>query len=379
MGVEKALVNEKISGKLGRDGLQDLFACMWPVDCQTCGRFLGDEPPALCVDDSIVFAVASLHHPGCRAPDWNDSGVITEVSDVKSLSHITTMLLLPLGRDGQVEMWPMMVVNPGLECVVLDPGEDQRWQVRPNLAFKAAGLVPPGAGLKIPEPVDGAVALITDSSIAVAFQVIPLGTYEAPASEEIVECARSRGGVLVGVTHAVHPGELTERDLHDAMTTGQILMGWVGVHGTAHAAQRKAPELGVTCVLHWNERGMSVGTLLGQAPKILSSKKARAWATRLIGAKRGTLLPWELADENRPEEGWFTMNALSVKQYFLRRHSDGWKLVQAYSQVGGKSAESDNEAKAWAAAVLRHRTGISGVAWEPGPTTPGSSTLYARA
>ena len=378
MGVEKVLINEKIAGKLGEDGLRDLSACLWAVDCQTCGRFLGDKPAALCVDDSIVFAVASLHHPGCRAPEWNDSGVITAASDVESLSYITTMLRLPLGRNGQAEMWPMMVVNPGLESVVLEP-EQGRWRVRPNLAFMKAGLVPPGPRLKIPEPVDGAVAFITRTSVAVAFQIAPLRTYEAPADEETLECARARGGVLIGVTHAVHPGELTEKDLHAVMAGGQILMGWAGVHGSAAAARRKAPGLGVTCVLHWNDHHISVGTLLGRAPKVFSSKKARAWATRLIGAPDGALLPWEPADKNRPGDGWFTMNALSVSQYFLRRYSDGWKLVQAYSQAGGKSVESDNEAKAWAAAVLRHHTGISGLAWEPGPTTPGSSTLYARA
>lgn len=377
MGVEKALINEKISSELGEEGLRDLFACLWPVDCQTCGRFLGDEPPALCVDDSIIFAVASLHHPGCRAPVWNDSGMITAVSDVSPLSYITTSLLLPLGRDGQVEWWPMMVVNPGLESVVLER-EDRNWRVRPNLAFKAAGLVPPGPELLIGRPVDGAVALITGTSVAVAFQVSPLRTYEAPADEEIVECARARGGVLVGVTHAVNPGELTEEVLRTAMATGQILMGWVGVHGAASALRRSSPPLGVTCVLHWNERHMSVGTLLGRTPKLLSGKKARAWAARVIGAGSGALLPWELTDKDRPEDGWFTMDALSAKQYFLRRYPDGWTLVQAYSQVGGKNVESDNEAKAWAVGVLRHRTGISGVAWEPGPTTPGSSTLYAQ-
>jgi hypothetical protein len=377
MGVEKALINEKISSELGEEGLRDLFACLWPVDCQTCGRFLGDEPPALCVDDSIIFAVASLHHPGCRAPVWNDSGVITSVSDVSALSYITASLLLPLGRNGREEWWPMMVVNPGLESVVMER-DDQNWRVRPSLAFKAAGLVPPGPGLMIGRPIDGAVTLITDTSVAVAFQVTPPRTFEAPADEAILECVRARGGVLVGVTHAVNPGELTEEGLNTAMATGQILMGWAGIHGAASPAKRSSPELGVTCVLHWNERRMSVGTLLGRTPKFLSSKKARAWATRIIGAANGALLAWELADQDAPEDGWFTMDALSAKQYFLRRYPSGWTLVQAYSQVGGKSVESDNEAKAWAAGVLRYRTGITSVTWEPGPTTPGSSTLYAQ-
>lgn len=379
VSVGKALINDKIHGELGEDGLRDLLACLWPVDCQSCGRFLGDVPPALCVDDSIIFAVASLHHPGCRAPEWNDSGMIATISGLDSLSYTTAALVFPLVRDGQVEPWPMIVINPGLESVVLDPAEDRTWRVRPNLAFSAAGLAPSGAGQTIPGPVGGAVAFVTDASIAVAFQVAPLSTYEAPADDVIVAGARACGGFLVGVTHALNPAELTEQDLHTAMAAGQVLIGWAGLHGTVPAAPREPAALDATCVLHWNDHHLSVGTLLGRAPKILSSKKARAWATRLIGAESGALLPWEPAGKGRPEDGWFTLNALSVEQYFLRRYSDGWKLVKAFAQVAGTGPESDNEAKAWAIGVLQHRTGISAVTWEPGPTTPGSSTLYARA
>lgn len=41
-----------------------------------------------------------------------------------------------------------------------------------------------------------------------------------------------------------------------------MLVGWVGIHGTQSTAQRKAPALGMTCVLHWNPDHMSVGTLV---------------------------------------------------------------------------------------------------------------------
>jgi hypothetical protein len=68
-----------------------------------------------------------------------------------------------------------------------------------------------------------------------------------------------------------------------------------------------------------------------------------------------------------------------MEQYILRRYSDGWKLIQAYEQVIGKGVETGNEARAWAADVMQHRAGVFGLSWEPGPSTPGSSTLYSRA
>jgi len=94
MSVTEVMVNEKVHQKLGEEGLRDLTACLWAVDCQTCGGFLGNDPPVLCVDDMMVYAVATIHHQRCRIPNWNDSGAIQGVS-ADHLSLITRMVLLP--------------------------------------------------------------------------------------------------------------------------------------------------------------------------------------------------------------------------------------------------------------------------------------------
>lgn len=62
--------------ELGRDGVADLAAHLWPGKCQTCGHPLGTLPPALVVHDTNVAAGASLHHTGCQVPIWNDKGGI---------------------------------------------------------------------------------------------------------------------------------------------------------------------------------------------------------------------------------------------------------------------------------------------------------------
>ena len=378
MSVKKVLVSERVTSELGEEGLRELLASLWAVDCQTCGKFLGEEPPALCVDDSIVFATASLHHPGCRASQWNDSGVITH-SGIDAITWNAAAGIMVLDRAGKPDPTPMMLINPGLESVVLERRQQGGWGVRPMRAFGAAGLAPSGAGRKIPGPVDGAVATTTDASLAVSFQVPGLGTYEAPADPMVVGGARACGGFLVGVTHALNPLQYEDGEFRAAMTAGKVLIGWAGAHGAVPAAPRTSRVLDATLVLHWNNHHISVGRLLGQAPKVLSSKKARAWAGRFIGTERGPLVEWMSSSSDRPQDGWFTVNALSMEQYVLRRYSDGWKLVQAYEQVIGKGVETGNEARAWAADVMQHRAGVTGLSWEPGPSTPGSSTLYARA
>jgi hypothetical protein len=378
MAVTQVMITEDIRQKLGEEGLRDLTTRLWAMDCQTCGRFLGDDPPTLCVDDLMVFATASLHHQGCRVAEWNDCGAIRRTHG-EYVSFFTRMVLLPLPDGENEELWPMILINPGLECVTLKPGPGGEWRVQSDPEFIKAGLVPPGPALKLGVPVEGLIARITDSSVAVTLQIPPFSTYEAPADKETLDCARTRGGVLTGVTHALNPGDFSKEELHKAISSGQILAGWAGSHGPRQAAQPSTPPLGVTCILHWNERHMTVGKLVDHAPKVLSSKKAHSRAERVIGADQGALLPWKLVDENRPNDGWYTMHALSMQEYLLRRHTDGWKLVQVYSSVHGKTVESDNEAKAWARGVLKHKAGISGLKWEPGPTTPGSVTLYASA
>jgi hypothetical protein len=80
--------------------------------------------------------------------------------------------------------------------------------------------------------------------------------------------------------------------------------------------------------------------------------------------------------EHSPDEGWQVRDLGSGLQYVIRRHADGWKLVQVCRQTTGERAETDNEAKAWAAGVLKLHTGGSAVTWRPAPSTPGSVTLY---
>jgi hypothetical protein len=381
MALTSVLVSEDAERRLGEDGLDELTACLWAVDCQTCGTMLGDDPPALCVDDSIVTATASLHHQGCRAPEWNDSAVIVRVAG-DYVSYVTRMMLIPVATGRRApEPWPLMVVNPGLECVSLDPDKRGRWHVDHGAGFAGAGLVRPGRELRAGAPVGGAVARIMDSSVAVSFQVPPYTVYESPAEEEIIGCARERGGVLIGVTHALHPGHLAAEDLWAVMAGGQMLAGWVGVHGGDRprpARPRRAVRRQVW-VLRWSGRHMTVGALAGEAPARFGADQAKSWAGRLIGRERGAPLEWELADAACPDDGWRVMQPFSARQFFLFRDEDGWKLVLAYSHIGGTGAETDNEAKAWAARVLGFRAGLAGVDWVPGPAAPGSVVLYGRA
>lgn len=373
MAVASVLVSPQTQDHLGDEGLAEAIRHLWPADCQSCGKPLGSEDPALVVDDLGVFATASLHHQRCRAPQWNQ-GQITNTGQPTLTFHVGG-LMLPIADDPR----PMLVVNPGLESVFLHRPDGQGWKVQHEKCFSQAGLVPPGRSFVVDRPIDGAVARLTTDSIAVTLQVAPFPTYELDLEEHFRQEAARRKGVILGVTHLVDPWTdppTFTRDLDTALRSGEILLGWVPLHGTHTPAPRTGPP-GTHYMLRWTPHVGIVGPILAQTSKTLVQRKARNWAKSMISPNEGTLTSWEPIDPKVPEAGWITVSTLSVKFFALLPHAEGWYLVQALTRGGGRDLHTDNEAKAWAGQVLQTKADITGLEWRPGPQQPGVSTLYA--
>jgi hypothetical protein len=106
-----------VRGHCSRVDVAEVMAGLWPVDCQTYGRPLGAEPPALAVDDVRAFAWASLHYKRCWAPGWNSGPVITRAG--AGVAYRSRLVMMPIQGsrraaepDGAL---PIMLVNPGME------------------------------------------------------------------------------------------------------------------------------------------------------------------------------------------------------------------------------------------------------------------------
>jgi hypothetical protein len=378
MAVTTLLVCEVTWQRLGDDGLAGLAECLWPVDCQSCGGFLGDDPPAVVVDDLDVVALVSLHHQRCRFPVWNDSRIVVARS-AQYTTFVARMMLLPTTTGGGVvEGYPLMLVNPGLECVQLRRTQGG-WQVGHGDRLAQAGLVRPGRDLVIGAPADGLVARVTDSSVVVVLQVPPFSVYEAPADERVLNRIRALGGLLVAVTPTLNPGDLVFGDVIEALADPRTLAGWAGLHGTRRPPRRRFRLRRPIWVLYWHGELLSVGKLAGRASGKLTAGRARAWAERMITAGQSEPLTWRPVREDRPDEGWQARGIFSTQEHVLRRDADGWKLVLILARTAGTRAETDNEAKAWAANMLKLHAGISHVTWRPGPSASGSVILYGTA
>src|SRR6266545_2721840 len=212
MAVEHAVVSSEIRKRLSGAELAEITASLWPVDCQTCGKKLGSAPPTLAVENIHIVASVSLHHPRCRASAWSED-ILSGPRGQATLSFATHSMLLPIGAPDGAEpiYYPAMLVNPGLEMVFIGKNDAGGWRVVMPSWFAEAGFAPPGAGFVIDRAVEGAVARTPRGGIAVTIQTPGYDTYDAPLDDLVAGRVRDLGGILVMVTHAVHPHQI--RDL----------------------------------------------------------------------------------------------------------------------------------------------------------------------
>src|SRR5262249_48948389 len=156
------------------------------------------------------------------------------------------------------------------------------------------------------------IVRLTDDSVEVTLQVPPYQTYDCPTNPAFVDEARAFDGILLGVTHALNPHQVSFPVFDQALSQGLILIGKVAFHGAKRSAPLAPASSSATFVMHWNPRRMSVSRLVAHNPKTLVSRKARKWAESLLGADAEHLMGWEPVDAAHPEDGWFTMNFLSA-------------------------------------------------------------------
>lgn len=225
-------LTEKITDRLGEAGIREVAAHLWARDCQTCGEPLGDQPPALYVIDMHSHAFAELNHQSCRAPDWNDSGIVTGMSSQNAyLSHEALSVVLPFSKSGALDLRPALLVNPGLEAVSLKRDGHDQWQVEVESRFEQAGLRPMGQ-IVIDGPVKGATATLRPFEIEVAFTDPPFSTYGAPiegsTGPDIRVAHESTQGVLVLVSHLFDFTRPTPDHISEVFSSGRVRGGWVG-------------------------------------------------------------------------------------------------------------------------------------------------------
>lgn len=230
MAVPDLWVSSDVRAQLGGAGVDTVADSLYPRDCQSCGLPLKAKP-ALVVDDIGDTVIASLHHRNCRRSQWDRSGVVSAGFTSPNLTYTAEIVLLPTrigGVPGGTEA--ILVLNPALESVFIERDPIGQWHIEMPLAFSATGFCPPGPGLDLTVPVDGAIAKLGCRSIVVITTGLMSHHFELSATDELLRSIRVAGGVLVAVTHAIDPSRITRHDdLQPVLAGDRTAMGLVAV------------------------------------------------------------------------------------------------------------------------------------------------------
>jgi hypothetical protein len=194
--------------ELGPRGLEELSRNLWMGRCQTCGGDLEGDTPAVVVLDRGRTVTATLHHSGCQRQRWSQSDA---AMPRRHLSTTVRLVSVPFGDPSDDTFMPTLLANPGLEEVTLACAESGRYRATTVDSYRPLGLVPPSAGL-LPSTDDAVAAWLDDERLIVRcgepHWVVELESTEQRFAEEI----RRRGGVVLGISTAVHPQELVNME-----------------------------------------------------------------------------------------------------------------------------------------------------------------------
>ncbi|KOG07673.1 hypothetical protein [Streptomyces viridochromogenes] len=263
MAVSRLLTDSTTRARLGPELLAELRANLWAVDCQTCGRGFGRwERPALTVQATADTADASLHHRGCRSPQWLESPT-SDRRVFTDFPHATWRAKLVLLTGSTL----VFLVNPSYEVAQLrrDSG---RWRLATLDRFAAYGMgtdlfdgviAQPSLSVVVDE--DRMSVHITDKGAVVH------SWHVSPLSPGIREAVDAKEWLTVGLT--------TSLDLHRRMPRNPMAKlikarrMRLGAARTVYTQQAQLLSetdfgktrlklLGVSCEVIWRQLGIKV-------------------------------------------------------------------------------------------------------------------------
>ncbi|MFB1042355.1 hypothetical protein [Streptomyces chrestomyceticus] len=356
--------------------MDELVHNLWPKDCQTCGWSLGASPPTVLAEDIGVFVVASLHHARCQPARWATNSLHS--TNQPLCSYTVKTLLLPMEKpDGSRDDRPLMIVNPSLEAIALQRTGDG-WAAVTVPHYRRLGLRTAGQDLVVDQPLADMSATLEVNEVTVTLDDTG-EQWSCGCTSDVARRVQELQGITLGITTAADPSKVeTALDLGSLIHSGRLVAGWVaftGSQGGQPLQEMGAPESLRTFILHWGTGHASVGELLSTTDRALSTCEAKAWAIGRLSLPEGRLLPWR--EVRRDSHAWYATDPLSVETYFIRQHTDAWKLIKVCSRMEGVDGLDEDGAKDWATRAVRLLGESRIISWVTGPSTDsGFRTLH---
>jgi hypothetical protein len=227
MAVPELCVADEIKARLSAKTLREIADNLHKRDCQTCGRPIGDQTPALSIDDGGPFLNALLHHQGCCLSGWYP---LTTAAVRPHVSWTSRFFTLPFAaKQGATEPRATCIVCPHLEAVYLDRSGADDWSVNTERHWRDRGFRPMGRDLVVnqwvaDQPPPRARLMGSILHIDAGYD----GQWSSSAKLETIQVCRRHNGLLLGISTAFDPVAAT--GIHDVLRYGEaglIFLGWI--------------------------------------------------------------------------------------------------------------------------------------------------------
>jgi hypothetical protein len=237
MALAVVRVDRFTQAELGRGGLEELSRNLWLGRCQTCGRELGPQSPAVVVVDAGISVTASLHHSACQQPRWTRTAID---ATRRYLTVATRLMGIPFGDPARDPFRPTLLVNPGLEQVTLVRTDSRKYRAATVQEYRPLGLCPPAPQPPAIDPrrdTSGLVASwLTDDRLIVRCGEMFLAHPVSPVDSMLVGLLRDRGEVVLGISTAVNPSAMTNPEPVKRILAGGDLVAVSVPLGSGEAA-----------------------------------------------------------------------------------------------------------------------------------------------
>jgi hypothetical protein len=237
----QVFIANEVSSLIDREGLARWVTNLWPVACQTCGEPLvtkadisADGP----IGDNRVLI--SMHHSACRP-----SGITPPGGRVRMNRPTSSFVAGYLAKDGKpgAHDFPVMVVNPSCEQLLLEHDAAGGWQNATLEGFAELGLRP--ATGDFPPRTRQIRADLRDDRLTVTIGAGTPGghTWAISPPPHVREQLRHYHGFALSLTTKALPTLLTPEDLPGAFNDPEALVGWVDLTRPPQPRRRPAIRL----------------------------------------------------------------------------------------------------------------------------------------
>ncbi|MFG2135321.1 hypothetical protein [Streptomyces sp. NPDC048650] len=373
-GLREIATNRQIRERLGAEGLEQVCSSLWPVDCRGCGKALGETTPSLVIADFMLYGFAVLHHLQCRIPKWENNPGINKSETVSWESRAFNGLLSASDDEGGM---PCFLVNPDLEGTYLKPSDNGDWRADPLAPFRMNGFRYAGADFVVDQPVQGGHRSLYDPYCSIngndiAVHVSPGQSWDCGMAPDVESNVRSSGGILVIVCSHLRPNQaLSHGDLINAMQNREAVLGWLPLSNDGQPLPRQSSQKILKdqyCAFHADGEA-NIGRVIGSVSLALSLEQAKAWAVDQIDIESGALIPWSSGSSSRC---WYTIDALSAKQFALYRRVDSWVLCELLVRHGGVEILTSRGLQKWGDKIMDVHLKVQAQEWRDKSTGDGA-------